>query len=250
MTSLAQRWGIGLTLSVGLSVGLVAGVNRPAQAESRITIGTGVECVGSYSGLSGDGLCTYERVNGEGVPYNYYDGRLVNGQPEGRGVLVYSNGDRYEGNFVNGLPNGTGMFLYENGDRYEGTFQNGRFNGRGEFTYAEGDHYVGSFSDGQPHGRGTFFYAETNASYSGEFKYGQAHGNGVTQSNGVRCEGWFFDSTLNGNVTCSYPSNSMISSYVGEVRGGLANGRGVRTWINGQRFEGQFVNDVFVRNDR
>lgn len=245
MVSLAQR----LSISAILSMGLIAWLNPPALAQDHLNLTDGAECTGSFEGQDGRGLCLYERASESGSPYNYYDGEIRNGKPQGRGVLVYANSDRYEGEFSNGLPNGRGMYLFvSNGDRYEGGFSTGKFNGQGTFTYTNGDSYTGNFLNGQPHGQGTFVFAEIAARYVGEFRYGQINGRGVTLNNGVRCQGTFYDSTLSGEATCSYPRSSSIQSYVGEMRGGMAEGRGTRTWKNGRRFEGEFRSDIFIRN--
>jgi hypothetical protein len=245
MVSLAQRLSIGAILSMGL----IAGLNPPAVAQEHISLQDGAECTGSFDGRNGRGLCLYERASESGSAYNYYDGEISNGRPQGRGVLVYSNSDRYEGEFRNGLPNGSGMYLFTSThDRYEGGFSTGKFNGTGTFTYGNGDSYSGDFHNGQPHGQGTFIFAEIAARYVGEFRYGQINGSGITLHNGVRCEGTFYDSTLSGEATCSYPRNSSIQSYVGEMRAGMAEGRGTRIWRNGQRFEGEFRSDVFIRH--
>jgi hypothetical protein len=245
MVSLAQRFGIGAVL-----VGLTAGLTPPAlAAEDHFALQDGAECTGSFNGRDGHGLCIYERASENGSPYNYYEGDIRNGKPNGQGVLVFVNSDRYEGEFRNGVPNGRGMLYFvSTGDRYEGDFSTGDFNGRGTYTYENGDSYTGDFHNGQPHGRGTFVFAEISARYQGEFRYGQINGNGVTTRDGIRCEGVFYDSSLAGEASCSYPSSSMVRSYVGEMRGGLAQGRGVRTWRNGQRFEGEFRDDLFIRN--
>jgi hypothetical protein len=43
-------------------------------------------------------------------------GDFVNNEFNGKGVMIYSNGDRYEGDFVNNEFNGKGVFISENGD--------------------------------------------------------------------------------------------------------------------------------------
>jgi hypothetical protein len=244
MVSLAQRLGFGAML-----MGLIAGLTPPALAQDHFSLLDGAECTGSFNGHDGHGLCIYARAAENGSPYNYYEGDIRNGKPNGEGVLVYANSDRYEGEFHNGVPNGSGMYVFvSTGDRYEGEFSTGKFDGQGTFTYDNGDSYSGDFHNGQPHGRGTFVFAEIAARYQGEFRYGQVNGRGVTMHAGIRCEGTFYDSTLSGEASCSYPGSSSVQSYVGEMRGGMAEGRGTRTWRNGRRFEGEFRNDIFIRN--
>lgn len=245
MVSLAQRLGIGAVL-----VGLTAGLTSPALAEDYLALQDGAECTGSFDGRSGHGLCIYGQAPEGGSPYDYYEGDIRNGKPSGRGVLVYANSDRYEGEFRNGIPNGSGMFYFVSaGNRYEGEFRTGEFNGNGTFTYEDGDSYSGDFVNGQPHGTGTFVFSELGARYQGEFRYGQVNGSGVVTRQGIRCEGTYYNSALSGEASCSYPGSSRVQSYVGEMIGGMAHGRGVRTWRDGQRFEGEFRLDLFVRGE-
>jgi hypothetical protein len=37
----------------------------------------------------------------------------------GRGIFVYSNGDKYEGEFANGEKHGKGAYFYSTGDMYK-----------------------------------------------------------------------------------------------------------------------------------
>ncbi len=57
----------------------------------------------------------------------YYSGDVVNGEPQGQGILEMDNGDRYEGAFFAGMFHGRGTYTWANGQSQSGDFQNGRF---------------------------------------------------------------------------------------------------------------------------
>ena len=61
----------------------------------------------------------------------------------------------YKGNVVNGVPNGVGILTSPNGSKYIGKFKDGKPNGQGTQTYPDGRKYVGGWKDGEKHGQGT-----------------------------------------------------------------------------------------------
>ena len=74
------------------------------------------------------------------------------------GKLDYDDGSFYEGEMLNGLPDGTGVLVYSNGDRYEGAFIAGEKSGTGKYFWENGDYYIGSFEFDTLHGSGTYYY--------------------------------------------------------------------------------------------
>lgn len=90
----------------------------------------------------------------------------------GKGTIVYANGNRYEGKFKNGYPNGYGTVIYANGDKYVGNFRKGVPVGKGTRFYGNGDKYIGRFRNGLPEGHGTVIFAN-GQNFSGKFKNGQ-----------------------------------------------------------------------------
>jgi hypothetical protein len=54
-----------------------------------------------------------------------YSGEVLNGEPDGKGVLVMNNGDKYEGEFSAGTFEGQGKYTWTNGKSYSGEFHNG-----------------------------------------------------------------------------------------------------------------------------
>lgn len=82
-----------------------------------------------------------------------YEGALVNGKPQGRGVFIKANGDSYQGDFDKGKFDGKGILISETGARYEGDFKNGTMHGRGVITMPDGTRYEGKFLNGMPAGQ-------------------------------------------------------------------------------------------------
>ena len=46
-----------------------------------------------------------------------YIGQILNGVPEGKGIMYWNNGDRYEGDWKNNEREGKGIMYYNNGDK-------------------------------------------------------------------------------------------------------------------------------------
>ena len=70
-----------------------------------------------------------------------YIGQVVNGLPEGKGIMYYNDGDRYEGDWKNDKREGKGIFYWKDGERYEGDFKNGIKEGKGIFYFNNGKRY-------------------------------------------------------------------------------------------------------------
>jgi serine/threonine protein kinase len=95
-----------------------------------------------------------------------YYGPLEKGLPaNGRGIMVFPNGDRYDGKFKDGKRNGCGTFTFANGRSYTGQFQQDHLNGLGVWTLDNGNYYIGEFKDNHCHGKGTFVFADGASKY-------------------------------------------------------------------------------------
>ncbi|MEO0987855.1 MAG: pentapeptide repeat-containing protein [Cyanobacteria bacterium J06639_14] len=91
--------------------------------------------------------------------------------------FTYSNGVKFYGQFEDGIPvNGRGIMVFNDGNRYDGEFLNGERSGCGTFTFASGRQYMGQFESDQFHGVG-IWELETGERYIGQFEYN-------------KCEGW------------------------------------------------------------
>ena len=105
---------------------------------------------------------TYPEAGKDGVLYyfeplivytdermGFYSGQHKDWIPEGRGRLVFTNGDIYWGDFHNGFFCGQGILKKKNGESYNGEFKDGEMNGHGVYKYASGDSFEGEFKDGK-----------------------------------------------------------------------------------------------------
>ena len=59
-----------------------------------------------------------------------YHGEHLNMIPNGRGMVIYANGDKFEGRFKLGRKHGKGMLFRADGEIYEGVWRNDQLNGR------------------------------------------------------------------------------------------------------------------------
>ena len=55
---------------------------------------------------------------------------------------------KYVGDVKNGEPNGLGVIIYTDGSKYVGRWRNGKRNGQGTFTFSDGRKYIGDYKDG------------------------------------------------------------------------------------------------------
>jgi hypothetical protein len=86
-----------------------------------------------------------------------WSGDIGDGFPNGQGILqAFQNGKlvlKYEGNMLNGTMNGKGVIISADGGRYEGDWINNRKNGKGIMTFADGSRYEGEFVHDKMNGK-------------------------------------------------------------------------------------------------
>ena len=134
-----------------------------------------------------------------------YEGILINGKREKKGIMKYRKGGVYEGEWKNDKRHGKGIFISENynnpsstGIKYEGEFNNDKIEGYGVGKYSSGVTYEGEWKNNKQYGRGILNYVG-GGKYVGEWKYGQLNGEGIYYlKNGERFEGRFVDNKYNG----------------------------------------------------
>lgn len=91
-------------------------------------------------------------------------GSFKQGKPaDGRGSMLYVNGNRYDGEYRNGQRNGCGSFTFNNGRRYVGEFHNDLFSGRGMWMLDNGDRYIGDFEFNKCNGEGVYIFADSTS---------------------------------------------------------------------------------------
>ncbi|RLN60595.1 hypothetical protein BBP00_00005901 [Phytophthora kernoviae] len=79
---------------------------------------------------------------------------MLDGLPDGVGVLLSVFGSRYAGAMKEGKKHGAGVELRTNGTSFSGEFENGVPCGLGIYVGTLGDKYIGQWEDGSRHGIG------------------------------------------------------------------------------------------------
>jgi len=118
----------------------------------------------------------------------------------------------------------------KDGHKYTGEWKKNTYSGQGGYSFPNGNVYVGSFEDGKANGYGTFHYLADN------------------QYRGMTHSGWFLDWKAHGEGTltsCAVPKSASCASFgaytfVGNFKDGKRQGRGTTTFVNGDKFEGDF----------
>ena len=80
--------------------------------------------------------------------HHVYKGDVVNGIPNGVGILTSPNGSKYIGELKGGRPNGQGKDTWSNGNKYVGEYKDGKLNGHGILISRFAQEYVGVFKEG------------------------------------------------------------------------------------------------------
>ncbi|MBE7382890.1 MAG: pentapeptide repeat-containing protein [Leptolyngbya sp. SIO1E4] len=180
---------LGVAIILAALVNLFARMFTPRQlADSPLLIGPNV----NLASLPCNELPPPDLQNEE--PSHVYNnetefyGQFENGLPlDGRGIMLFANGDRYDGEFRIGQRNGCGTFTFSNGRQYMGEFRNDQFHGVGIWQLESGERYVGQFEDNKCEGWGTFLFTD-GSSKSGTWKDGTLVGDTLSCNRGIVSE--------------------------------------------------------------
>ena len=186
----------------------------------------------------------------------HYKGYVKHSQPDGIGMMQYSNGAEYQGGWKQGLYHGQG-YLYQGKDSILGTWDKGKLNGDalvktstfvydggfvdniptgiGILTTADGSYYSGSWLDGKRNGIGEMYFPNGD-SYSGAWENNEFHGIGkFSYTNvGAYYEGEWKKGLQDGKGRFVAPG----FSYNGEWEKGWMDGEGILSFSNGDHYEG------------
>ncbi|XP_055384227.1 alsin homolog [Condylostylus longicornis] len=146
-------------------------------------------------------------------------GKWILGVMHGLFYLEYPDGKIYFGEIKNNEIDGFGKMIIPSSGIYEGNFKAGKFNGIGNYEMKDNAFYEGNFKDGLFHGHGTL--KASNYTYIGEFCNNMKNGYGIQ------------DDLITGD------------KYMGMFAENRKTG-GVCVTLNGDYFEGFFVNDDIV----
>ena len=137
-----------------------------------------VACVGGYWYVSGHSSGSEDQTNevkdsvevttiydSQGQPIMTFSGQVVQGQPQGNGVLTYLTDkvkDRYEGVIKDGLREDSAAVLYfKNGDVFRGAFEQDHFVIGAYYVKETGEYFQGKFKNDQPW-NGVWYDAQHN----------------------------------------------------------------------------------------
>lgn len=232
----------------------------------------------SLGGLP-DGEGTFHYSNG-----NTYIGWWKNGNFHGHGTYYNADGNRYEGEWVNNERHGKGTMFFADGGRCEGEFRYHNFV-KGTYYYSDGCIHYGEWDQNFcPHGKGKLRFPN-GTSEEGTWIHGKLNGEATINLNtGNKEVGTFVDDKLQGTVTAYLPylkikyvleykddkpiSNpvyydyngkpiaaSSISirysdggTYIGSIKNGKKQGKGIFYLGDGRYYEGTFDNDCIHGN--
>ena len=210
-----KRWGKfdlivggGLTIMaivcVFFLIHLVKYTNIITKKETAPTIPVSTESVMSEKATDeeaqGSNTVFAKSLNYNGATYTGYVNESR--QPDGQGVMTYSDGKVYDGNWVNGVRQGQGRMTYAEGEVYDGEWLNGKRNGKGVYTWNDKKQYDGLYVDDIREGYGVFSgWTDLTNGYSGTY-YGNSkndkfEGSGhFIYDNGDKFEGIYKDNVF------------------------------------------------------
>ena len=166
-------------------------------------------------------------------------GELMNGQRQGKGVILYDNISAYEGEWDCNLKHGKGVEVTAGGAMYEGEYKNGKPDGEGIFIWPHGETYEGQWQCGKKHGTGVW-KGTRGESYIGEWVQGRQEGRGVfTWRHGEKYEGEFLNFLKHGTGKEKFGNGDY---YMGAYLNGKPNGYGEYYWADGRHYKGSFRN--------
>lgn len=135
--------------------------------------------------------------DGYGTEFTYI-GEVKNGKPEGKGIAIYTSGDKQYGIFKNGMANGRCIFLYANNRALVGNYVNGKPQGDIVFLRTDGSIYIGGFSNDNYSGYAKVL-TQNNLFTSANYKAGKKEGKGIEVGyNGVIFDGMYANDMRNG----------------------------------------------------
>lgn len=165
----------------------------------------------TWSGSCPDGYASGRGVavwSIDGKPLERYEGDMLGGTYQGKGLYVWDNGERYSGDWAKGLQQGHGTYVWPNGDRFEGDYARGLRQGHGTYLWSTGRRYEGDYAGGVRHGYGIDVWPDGNR-YEGGFANDLVHGIGTARINGVIHSGiWVKGCFRQGNVRASWDVES------------------------------------------
>ncbi len=172
-----------------------------------------------------------------------YTGTILKGQKQGQGTFTYTSGHVYSGDWVDNQRCGFGILSRNGQEIYKGMWKDDKYHGQGIYYHQDGTVYDGQWEDGLRCGQGKFTYAD-GAVYEGQWKNGQRHGDGTYISadegeNKRRYVGQWREDRMEGKGLFTFRDGS---TYEGDFIDWKFEGFGVRKYLGGAVYEGQWKN--------
>lgn len=112
-------------------------------------------------------------------------------------------------------------------------------NGKGKFYYEEGSYYDGEWENNKMHGHGKLYYANGRLAYDGQWVNDEFNGFGKVYNDVYEIKDEMFD----------YQNLNLVSGkwkyYEGNLISDSKEGMGKIVFLNGECYEGSFMNDRF-----
>ena len=151
-----------------------------------------------------------ETIGGE-----VYEGEWKQDHRSGLGCLISAEG-LYKGRFAEGKFEGEGAMAYKNGDSYEGSWKAGKRWGAGRLQQVSGDVYIGNFANDVYEGEGQLAQS-SGVLYNGEFHLGLFHGVGhLIYPSGDTFQGLFEKGIRSGPGAVVKPDGRVVNGYYEE----------------------------------
>ncbi|OMJ75132.1 hypothetical protein SteCoe_25790 [Stentor coeruleus] len=169
-----------------------------------------------------------------------YYGKLNDiGDPEGKGIMFYSDGSIIEGMWNKGMMCGYGRRISPKADVYIGEWLNWKMHGNGKMLYSNNNSYEGEWKEDMQDGKGIEIWGD-GSRFEGNYKNGLKNGYGkFCWTDGSYYIGEFFNDHIHGKGKYVWINRE----YEGEWRGNKMHGRGVFKWNDGKSYEGDYFND-------
>lgn len=165
---------------------------------------------------------------------------------DGKGIKLFSNGNRYEGNFKNGKFDGEGSLESPKGYKYSGQFKEGNKNGFGIWNSGLiGNKLTKEENNFLPAKETKDELGQKSIYYEGEWKNNKREGNGklIIKKNGKtkKYSGFFINGKLNGRGMLE----TDFAKYIGVFKNNRLNGQGIFENKDGEKYVGGFINFKF-----
>ena len=213
-----------------------------------------------------------------------YTGEVnADGNPHGKGVFNFNNGQRYDGKYRDGKRNGFGTYYFKDGERFEGEYLNDKRNGRGKYYYKNGDWFEGEYRDNARNGKGVYHFSNgsweeadyannartkviatsgssasssasgtsASSSTSGGSSYAGTSGSSSTNTSDIvtlTTKAGTYTGTLDKDGKLSGEGMFKFNSgsmYVGYYLHAIRNGFGIYSYTDGSKYSGTFLDGDF-----